>query len=128
VPLVDALADEIARRGLKGTTLAWVPARRRDAAGRGFDHAEVLARALAARLGLVAAGILVRRAGALDQASLPAARRWGNLKDAFYARTCPRDVVLIDDLVTTGATARSCARALREAGAAGVEVAAVCLA
>jgi competence protein ComFC len=127
-PLVEALAGEIARRGLKGTMLTWVPARRRDATGRGFDHAEILARALAGRLGLVAAGVLIRRAGRLDQASLPAAKRWANLKGAFYARTCPEDVVLVDDLVTTGATAGCCAHALRAAGATGVEVAAVCVA
>lgn len=126
-PLSDALARCVARNGLSGDVITWVPGRRRDARARGYDHAGELARGLAARLGLPASQLLIRTGARPDQAGLPAARRRHNLEGAFRARPGEgRRVVLVDDLVTTGATARACAGALLAAGAGGVELAAAC--
>jgi predicted amidophosphoribosyltransferase len=57
------------------------------------------------------------------QSGLPAPQRAGNLHEAFRPRgPCPAHVALVDDVLTTGSTAREAARALRSAGAARVEV------
>jgi predicted amidophosphoribosyltransferase len=57
----------------------------------------------------------------VPQAGLPAARRHGNVRDAFAVTRPERirghTVVLIDDVSTTGATLDACARVLRRAGA-----------
>jgi competence protein ComFC len=57
---------------------------------------------------------------------LSAKERWTNLKGAFIARTCPDKVCLVDDVITTGATAGCSAGALREAGAGEIELLVAC--
>jgi predicted amidophosphoribosyltransferase len=91
------------------------PARRRK---RGFDPAELLARALARRAGLPLERTL-RRSGAPSR-QLGASRdvRLAGERLGFAARgPAPTVAVLVDDVHTTGATLDACARALREAGA-----------
>jgi ComF family protein len=104
-----------------------VPLHRARRRQRGFDQAELLARRLAGAWGLpVAAGALRRRRATSPQSELPAARRRGNVRGAFAVRrpaaVAGRHVLLVDDVLTTGATAEECARCLRRAGAATVGV------
>lgn len=125
-PLAAAVTAAVHAHGLVADTIVWVPGRRGDRRRRGFDHAEVLARSVARRLGLPSAPILVRRRNPPDQSTLSGAERRRNLAGAFAARPCAGGVAIVDDLVTTGATGIACARALREAGAARVELLAPC--
>jgi len=102
-----------------------VPLHRARLRERGYDQAALLARALARRAGLpIALRGLVRRRATVSQAELDAEARRANLRGAFVATVAPggRPVVLVDDVLTTGATADACARALRAAGAGAVLV------
>ncbi len=90
------------------------PSRRRR---RGFNQAADLARYV--EIPVVPA--LRRIRATPTQTGLPAARRHGNVRDAFAANGEARSlsgaiVVLIDDVSTTGATLEACARALKQAG------------
>ena len=104
---------------------------------RGFNQARLLAQAVirqlrtsdqCARLEL-APGLLERRRSTESQASLTTHQRRRNLRGAFFvseaaaARLRGRNVLLIDDIYTTGATARACSQALQKAGAARIWVA-----
>lgn len=97
---------------------------------RGFDHGAELARLLARRLGLkLEMGNLVKPRATPPQAGLARAARLSNLDGAFAVRRPERFrdrvVLLLDDVLSTGATLEQCARALRAAGAREVRVAAV---
>ena len=89
---------------------------------RGFDHCELVARAVARDLGVGAVGLLTRRHEGPRQADVPVALRRSNVARRFDARPVHGGVLLVDDVYTTGATAEACALALRRAGAESVDV------
>jgi len=104
---------------------------------RGFNHAELLARAAMAEMRRrhpqwrlqLDTRLLKRGRVTVSQAGLTTHQRRQNLRGAFFvskpAHVAGRDVLLIDDIYTTGATARACSRVLKNAGAASVRVATV---
>jgi predicted amidophosphoribosyltransferase len=119
--VADAMAAQIAAGAppglLRGATLIPVPAAPARRRRRGYDHAEVLARALAGRAGLPVEHVLERASGPRQLGAGRAQRlAGGRLVVASRGRAPPR-VALVDDVHTTGATLDACARALREAGA-----------
>ena len=120
-PLAVRMVDLVARSGTRARVITWVPGRPPEARRRGFDHGAVLARAVASRLGLPARPLLERLGGAADQTSLSATERWANLEGAFSARSASEPVLVVDDLITTGATLDACAQALVGAGCRAVE-------
>ena len=120
-PLADALCLNAWRQGVRGEVVTWIPGTPQASAGRGYDHAEVVARAVAARLGLPATPLLAQARAKSDQTELDAAQRRRNLKGAFVARPVHGGVVLVDDVMTTGATICTGADALLHAGAEAVE-------
>jgi ComF family protein len=93
---------------------------------RGYDQALELARPLARRLALPLCDDLLRRVRATSaQSRRDAAARRRNVRDAFAVRasaTVPAHVALVDDVMTTGATARAAAVALLRGGASRVDV------
>jgi predicted amidophosphoribosyltransferase len=125
-PLVEAMCRAARGAGVVGSLVTWVPGRRSEVRLRGYDHARLLAEGVAAALGLPAERLLDRVRPVEDQSTLGAVDRRRNLRGAFEARRSLAPVVLVDDLVTTGATATACARALGRAGAPTVELLTAC--
>ena len=127
----ELLAEEAVRAVLTpGAVLVPVPLHPRRKRERGFNQAELLAVEVGRRARLpVAASALVRRKDTAAQAGLSAAARRKNVRGAFAVRRqaaiAGRVVVLVDDVLTTGATAAACAGLLRGAGAAEVRLLAV---
>lgn len=115
---------EVAAELLPADVVTWVPLSRRRRARRGFDQAEVLARAVAERLEIPARRLLARTRDTRAQARATGAERRRALRDAFGPRDEPGAgrVLLVDDVLTTGATAAACAQALRRGGTARVVV------
>lgn len=114
--LAAGMAALVARRGDSGLdVVTWVPttaARRR---ARGFDQGRLLATAVGRRLGLPSRPLL-RRLGGPPQTGATRAARLAGPRLALRARP-PARVLLVDDVVTTGATLAAAATVLRAAGA-----------
>jgi ComF family protein len=131
--LADPLGDLLAGLGLSALpgaapdVLVPVPLHPRRARERGYNQALLLARRLERAWGVpVAADALRRAVATLPQADLDAAARRRNVRNAFAVHSpelvAGRHVVLVDDVLTTGATAGECAMSLKRAGAATVGV------
>lgn len=104
------------------------PADRFRKSRRGYNQAYLLARAVSARTGVPMEDALERRPFARRQARLGRQERLNNLTGVIFCRAdlSGRRVLLIDDVRTTGATAAACARALKGAGAAQVNLLTYC--
>ena len=141
-PLGAAIARRWARVAAGGDVLVPVPVHADRARQRGYDQAELIARAAAGDLGLPCAAILERARATVAQFDLDRATRATNVRGAFRLKDRPvgggdrrpttdgrattdlplagRWIVLVDDVVTTGATLSACAAPLIAAGAVGV--------
>ena len=115
--------------GFKDLTLIPIPSSQQKIKERGFDSIANLCSNLIQghkSLTIDHANLFLRR-NVLDQVGLTAAQRHLNLEGAFGARrTITGTVVLVDDVVTTGATLNSAARTLKFAGAQRVFALALC--
>ena len=96
---------------------------------RGFNQSEILAKEIARRWGVPVRTVVKRTKATAPQAGLTNAKRRLNVRGAFSVSGNRKlkglRVLLIDDVLTTGATASACAAALKRAGAVHVSVAAV---
>jgi len=94
---------------------------------RGFNQSELLARAVARRRGTPVLHALRRKKLTASQAGLASASRRRNVAGAFLLRSGAdikgKRILLIDDVMTTGATANACAHALKRGGAKSVSLA-----
>jgi ComF family protein len=102
-----------------------VPLHRDRERERGYNQAALISRPLAKRLRLPHKAVLLMRTRARpDKRILSLEERWDSVRGAFATRPGSQvdslRVLLVDDVLTTGATLDACARALREAGAKSV--------
>jgi len=124
--LADARHDELTALNVDVVVpvpMHWVRSR-----WRGINSPEVLAERLARRLKVpMNSKLLVRRRRTLPQASLSVPRRKANVRGAFAVRPhadwAGARVLLVDDIMTTGATVNEASKTLRRAGVAAVVVA-----
>ena len=128
-PLAQRLSDAVIARGT--TAVQWVlpvPMTHQRLRERGFDQAWELARRVATAMDLPSrADSLVRALETAHQTDLGRAARQRNLRAAFFvpgpqrAALQGKRVALVDDVMTTGATLREAAAALRRVGVSAVE-------
>ncbi len=108
---------------LSGHVVAPVPLHPRRLATRGFDQSWLLTREVAKAIGAPARARALRRTRATPpQVGLGRAARESNVRGAFAAdgAVAQREILLVDDVTTTGSTLRACAEALMLAGARSV--------
>ena len=119
------LAEVARREGLAADVVVPVPLQRRREQERGYNQADLIAKPLAHKLDLpYRAVLLVRTKPRPDKHIISLEERWDSVRGAFATRPGIKvdnlRVLLVDDVMTTGATLDACARALRGAGAKSV--------
>lgn len=117
--LARAMADLAAGLG-PVDAVTWLPTTALRRRSRGFDQAELLARRVAHAIGRPATRLLARRPGPPQTGRSLTERRRGPVLVA--ARPSPRRVLLVDDVITSGASVTAAALVLRGAGASSVAV------
>ena len=120
-PLAELLLQAWAARGDADVeAVAAVPMHPRKMRARGYNQAALLARKFASASGLPFLPVALSKVRESEpQSTLHRDERALNVKGAFQAAACVAgaDILLIDDICTTGATLRACAKAMRRAGA-----------
>lgn len=119
--------------GENADVITYVPTSKKAKRRRGFDNSEYLAKLVAKRLELPLEHALVRVKQAKDSPRLSREQRAVNVKSSFKVSDNlkavalkDKNVILVDDLITTGATAEECALILKALGAKRVTVAVLC--
>lgn len=122
--LVERLSKEVASsknlffQDFTQTVVMAVPLSKRRQKWRGFNQAEEMAKIMASHFNLTYSDKLKRVKHRRAQAKLSEQERLNNLAGCFsFNGAAPEKVILVDDVVTTGATVNECAKALRAAGA-----------
>jgi predicted amidophosphoribosyltransferase len=119
LPVAGLMAERIqwlAPASLLSGAIVPVPTAPLRSLARGFDPAAEIAAALAAMTEMPLTGCL-RRSGGGRQVGRRRADRLGHPPQVHARGEVPRSVLLVDDVLTTGATLSACARALRSGGA-----------
>lgn len=124
-PYAFLLADCMKNRGLEFDLVTWVPLSKKRKKKRGYDQAELLARDLSRLLGLDCRAILYKNKDTKAQSlTKDRAERKTNIKDVYsvFDSVYIRDnrILIVDDIVTTGATLSECCSVLKKAGASSV--------
>ncbi len=133
--LGERVAEELKGMMPPVDVIAPVPLHRAKERERGYNQAEMIARGLASRLGSrMEPRLLKRIRHTPSQTKLSIERRKENVSEAFRVdpalsrEVCGATVIVVDDVITTGATIGACARTLRASGAAVVLAGSVALA
>jgi len=126
--LASPLSDLLLRMPLPDVDLIIpVPLHKNRLKERGFNQSALIARAVAKRLHRpLLVNTLIRTRYTIPQVSLTASERERNIRGAFVVednrRIHGKDIMLVDDVFTTGATVRECSKVLRRAGARNIYV------
>lgn len=135
-PIGAAVARRWRRVGVGAGLVTHVPVHAARARQRGYDQAELIARVAARDLSLPFAPLLTRARATIAQFDLDRGDRASNVEGAFVVGAVARGraatpdlggrwILLVDDVVTTGATLAACATALHAAGALAISAIAV---
>lgn len=127
--IVNYMAEYATAMEINADILCYVPSSDASIRKRGFDHAAKLAKLFAARTGIPQVSVLKRTKQHKDQTKLTAAERFAEVSGAFALNSDSagklvegKRCLLLDDVLTTGATASACAKLLKDAGAVAVTV------
>jgi len=118
-PLAELLVARLRQANVPSHLISFVPLHPTRQAQRGYNQAELLAQEAARMLRVRVMPCLERTRATADQIGLDPTARRANVHDAFRALPAVRgveDVILVDDVCTTGATLDACAEALFDAG------------
>jgi ComF family protein len=126
-PLSQTIVEAMDNQGLndyfKDFTILPVPLHKRRMNWRGFNQSELLSKALAEKLNIpIQKDLVLRQKFTTPQTTLSAAERKKNLDQAFAlnANVAGQKILLVDDVVTSGATAQELAKILKQGKASEV--------
>lgn len=123
-PMADLMEEALI---LRGDIITFVPLHPRRKRERGYNQSGLIAKRLSELTGIPYAPLLVKVRNTPPQSTMKSrAERLSNISGAFRLKHTPdlqgKNILLVDDVFTTGATAAECIALLKEAGAASVRI------
>lgn len=119
--IVEMLLDTINKMQIDFDIITYVPSDRRTRKKRGYNQSQLLAKGISRSLKKPVKNLLKKVSRTKDQIGLSGSDRWFNLKNSFSVQDIEslqdKNILLIDDVITTGATAYYCAKELEKNGA-----------
>lgn len=121
-PLGEIMVNTYKEVGIKGDAIFFIPSHKRKEAKRGFNQSELLAKYISKSIKIpISHNNLIKTKHTRDQNKLDRIERLLNLKNSFKIRNSQsvidKNIILIDDIITTGSTMEEVAKTLVEAGA-----------
>ncbi len=124
--LAKYMLELVKKNELKFDLISYVPMTKKALKNRGYNQSEFLANYLSRFLNIKVICNLIKTIDTKDQIGLSGEERWNNMKKCFKIEKSEiiknKNILLIDDVITTGATAFHCAHNLKENGANNIYV------
>ncbi|WP_291636376.1 ComF family protein [Clostridium sp.] len=118
--LAEYMLEFIRENKLQFDLIAYVPMTKKALKNRGYNQSEFLANYLSRFLNIPVICNLIKTEDTKDQIGLSGEERWGNMEKCFNVKENKfiknKKILLVDDVITTGATAFYCAHKLKESG------------
>ena len=118
--LAKYMLELVKSNNLQFDLISYVPMTKRGLKIRGYNQSEYLASYLSKFLNVPVVCSLIKTENTKDQIGLSGEERWSNMKECFKIKENEfmknKSILLVDDVITTGATAFHCARRLKENG------------
>lgn len=126
----DFIAKSIDENEISCDIISWVPLHKSRLRERGYDQSEIIAKSLAKRMGLPCVRLIVKeknnkRQSSIDDKEIRMSNVSGVYRLASNEELLGKRILLIDDIITTGATIGECAATLKGAGCTEIYAAAV---
>ena len=100
----EIMLEKILEKKLKDQVISFVPMHKKKERERGYNQSEILARKIAKSLDLDCIDVFQKIVDTKFQVALKKLEREENLKDAFVVKSTPEEIIIVDDVITTGAT------------------------
>nr|WP_246541213.1 phosphoribosyltransferase family protein [Peptoniphilus ovalis] len=114
--IADLMAEALFYKGGFSGVMTFVPMHREKLKTRGFNHAEILAKKIAEKIDIEFVEVFKKTRATKDQHGLHKEERGKNLKDSFEVINYRDEIIIVDDIITTGSTISELARASKNAG------------
>ncbi|EJO5346243.1 ComF family protein [Clostridium botulinum] len=117
----NLMSEKVKKINVDTDIITYVPSSKKSYKKRGYNQSEYLAKIVSHNINVPVLHCLKKNITTKDQIGLSGVERWGNVKNSFkvYNEKYIKDkkIILIDDVLTTGATAFYCANELKKVGA-----------
>lgn len=122
--LAKYMLEQVKSKELQFDLIAFVPMTKKSLKSRGYNQSEFLANYLSRFLNIPVISNLIKISDTKDQIGLNGEQRWNNMKKCFDIEESKiiknKKILLVDDVITTGATAFHCANCLKKSGVSDV--------
>ncbi|WP_243108675.1 ComF family protein [Clostridium rectalis] len=119
--IANLMIVKIKEKDIPVDVITYVPSSHKALKSRGYNQSRFLAKNIGDKINKPVCSCLKKSKGTKDQIGLSGKDRWNNIKDSFYLKGINKiknkNVLLVDDVITTGATAFYCAKTLSDSGA-----------